>query len=161
MLLFPLPYSSGNLGHMYIKRWTLGFVEWSRKDGFLALVPRERPTLASRLLPCGRACYGVSVPMPESGQSLLSSSLTHLGGNTGSPAPFLSPGWPWETGAFSKHTVGGGAWLHVLLSMPERVGNEGPKREGELPWSRFSLFNSHSQGSGSQLSSSSALPTLA
>lgn len=66
---------------MYIKRWTLwsGSVEWSRRDGFLALVPRKRAPLASRLLPCGRAPHGASVPGPGSGQSLPSSSLARLG----------------------------------------------------------------------------------
>lgn len=116
---------------MYIKRWTLAFVEWSRRDGFLALVPRERPALASRLLPCGRACYGVSVPVPESGQSLLSSSVTHLGGDAGSPAPFLSPGWPWETGAFSKRTVVGVHGFTCFLPCLRGSGMRGPREKEE------------------------------
>ena len=119
-MLFPLPCSSGNLGRVYIKRWTPRFVEWSRRDGFLALVPRERPTL---VLPCGHASYRVSIPMPKSDQSLLSSSLTHLGATLGSPALFLFPGWSPEMGAFS---------------------GAGP------PWSKLSSFSSRSQGSGSQ-----------
>lgn len=122
-MLFPLPCSSGNLGRVYIKRWTPRFVEWSRRDGFLALVPRERPTL---VLPCGHASYRVSIPMPKSDQSLLSSSLTHLGATLGSPALFLFPGWSPEMGAFSKCTVVG---KHCFFPCLRGSGTRGPREE--------------------------------
>lgn len=85
----------------------LGLWSGAGEISFLALVPRERPTLAFRLLPCGYASYRISIPMPKSDQSLLSSSLTHLGATLESPALFLFPGWSPEMGAFSKCTVVG------------------------------------------------------
>lgn len=116
-MLFPLPYSSGNLGHMYIKRWALGSVEWSRRDGFLALVPRERPPLASRLLPCGRAPNGASVPVPGSGQSLPPSSLARLGARLGALRRFCLLAGPGKRGILAAHCVGVHCFVRFFLCL--------------------------------------------
>ena len=47
---------------IHIKRQTLGFVEWSRRDGVPTPVPWEGATLASRPLLCGQdsSLYGLN-----------------------------------------------------------------------------------------------------
>lgn len=79
--------------------------------------------------------------VPGSGQSLL--PLSPAWGEAGSPAPLsLSPGWSWEAGHSCSTLFR--CTASCALSVPARVGSEGPREGRGLPWSRLSSLNNHS-----------------
>lgn len=85
-------------GHMYIKRWALGSVEWSRRDGFLLLLfpGRDHPGLqAPSLWP---APNGLQFPVPDLGRHPLLPLSPAWGRRLGALRPLLPPGWSWEAG---------------------------------------------------------------